>query len=85
MTIVKTYLVKYAIGIINPIEKSIKIESIYPLNEKYIKDEICKENPNYKNQIMAIFETILIDEKTMGEESNIEIEEKDNSLPTFNW
>ena len=84
MKTIKTYLVKYAVGIINPVEKSIEIECIYTLDEEYIKREIYTRRPNEKGQIMAIFDTLLIKESPL-EEKKENIKKEDKSLPTFNW
>lgn len=82
---IKTYEVSFAYGIINPIEKKIKIETINDITENFIISEIEK-NPRYKGQISCIFSCILVKEKVI--ETKIEQEkilQKDNSIPKFNW
>lgn len=88
MTIVKTYKVNYAYGIINPIESHIEIETTNDLTEKYIIEEIERQRPLHKGQVMAVFSTILIGEKTIGSGSDEEIkvqENNDKQIPKFNW
>lgn len=84
-TILKTYEVTYILGTINPETRTIKISSINDLTENFIKDEILRQRPHQKNQIGSILSTILIDEKTIGEEIENK-EQKDNKeIPVFNW
>ena len=83
--VIKTYEVSFAYGVINPIEKKIRIETINDITEDFIISEIEK-NPKYKGQISCIFSCILVEEKVI--ETKIEQEEvlqKDNSIPKFNW
>lgn len=82
---IKTYEVSFAYGVINPIEKKIRIETINDITENFIISEIEK-NPKYKGQISCIFSYILVEEKVI--ETKIEQEEvlqKDNLIPKFNW
>lgn len=82
---IKTYEVSFAYGVINPIEKKIRIETINDITENFIISEIEK-NPKYKGQISCIFSYILVKEKVI--ETKIEQEEvlqEDNPIPKFNW
>lgn len=62
---INRYKVSYLAGIINTQEYSIEIESIVDLTEQYIKDEIEKQRPNHKGQIMAVFNPLNIGEKSI--------------------
>lgn len=88
-TIVKVYEITYILGAtINPETKTIVIDTINSLTEDFIKDEILRKHPNYKNQIGPILSTILIDEKVIGGEDikEQEFNNKDNKkIPVFNW
>ena len=64
-TILKTYEVTYILGTINPETRTIKISSINDLTEDYIRNEILRQKPHYKNQIGAILSTLLIEEKVI--------------------
>lgn len=82
---IKTYEVSFAYGVINPIEKKIRIETINDITEDFIISEIEK-NPKYKGQISCIFSYILVKEKVIETKSEQEeISQNDNSIPKFNW
>lgn len=82
MTIIKVYKVSYAMGIINPIECTIEIESVNDLTEDYIIKYIESKRPKQKGQIMAILSTLLIDEKKIGKKIQ---KEETKKIPVFNW
>lgn len=81
---IKTYEVSFAYGVINPIEKKIRIETINDITEDFIISEIEK-NPKYKGQISCIFSYILVEEKVIETKVEQEVLQKDNSIPKFNW
>lgn len=81
--IIKTYEVSFAYGVINPIEKRVKIETINDITEDFIISEIEK-NPKYKGQISCILSYILVSEKVI-ETKREEIEESEDITPKFNW
>lgn len=85
MTIVKVYKISYAMGIVNPVECTIEIESINDLTEDYIIKYIESKRPKQKGQIMAIFSTLLIDEKKIGNEEEKIQKEETKKIPVFNW
>lgn len=82
--VIKTYEVSFAYGVINPIEKKIRIETINDITEDFIISEIEK-NPKYKGQISCIFSCILVEEKVIETKVEQEVLQKDNSIPKFNW
>ena len=83
--VIKTYEVSFAYGVINPIEKKIRIETINDITEDFIISEIEK-NPKYKGQISCIFSCILVEEKVIETKAEQEeVLQKDNSIPKFNW
>lgn len=91
--IVKKYLITFAYGVINPVERRIEIETLNDLTEDFIKAEIINKYPKCENQIQKIFSTLLIGEKEI-KENNSEILEKreeinnvnlDNNNTSFNW
>ena len=65
MSTLKTYEVIYVAGVVNPMEYSIKINSIVNITSSFIKDEIERTRPNHKGQILTIFNPLLIDEKEL--------------------
>lgn len=82
---IKTYEVKYIFGFINPSERTINIETTRDLTEQFIKDEIERQRPNHKNQVIAILSTLLINEKELNQ-----IQQNNNQTPIqedggFNW
>lgn len=83
-TILKTYEITYILGTINPEERKIKIKSINDLTEDFIREEIIRQKPSYKNQIGSILSTLLIDEKVLVEDK-IEKQEDKKEIPVFNW
>ena len=85
MTIIKVYKVSYAMGIINPIECTIEIESVNDLTEDYIINYIESKRPQQTGQIMAILSTLLIDEKKIGNEEEKIQKEETKKIPVFNW
>ena len=85
MTIVKVYKISYAMGIVNPVECTIEIESINDLTEDYIIKYIESKRPKQKGQIMAILSTLLIDEKKIGNEEEKIQKEETKKIHVFNW
>ena len=83
--ILKTYEVTYILGTINPETRTIKISSINDLTEDYIRNEILRQKPHYKNQIGAILSTLLIEEKVIGEDREEKQEVNKKEIPVFNW
>lgn len=82
---VRTYEVSFAYGLINPIEKKMKISSSNDLTEKFILDEICRKNTNYRDRI-KILSVLLIGEKDL-EEPKIQNQSdniQEENIP-FNW
>lgn len=73
--VIKTFLVTYAYGHLNPSERKIEIETTNELTEGYIIQKIEEKFPTHKGQISAILSTLLIKEEEL---KNPDLSQKDD-------